>query len=310
LWQFWSQWLRLEGYFFGFDTSRAAFKTLVAGEQVNERGHDHYGDMVKEIRELTEYIGFAQKGTLTDLLTTDLSVTRSADLARIYKVAPWDGKAEPPRFTDGSRVGLLTRSALLVVGEEQTNPFHRGAIIRKRLLCDPLPSPDPNSLPPGALDAPPANPMMTTRQRYDAKMLPECRPCHSQFNDIGYVLEAYDPLGRHRTTEKVFDRAGKVVGELPIDVTAVPRVDLADTRPVKGAIELTRRVVESKKFEPCFSKSFLVYSLRRDLADGSADACSVDDLVAEIGRSGAGLGDVYRRLGLQASFRRRKVGTP
>jgi hypothetical protein len=266
--------------------------------------------MVREIRDLTEYVAFTKKGTLTDLLTTNLSLTKSADLARIYKVPAWDGKAEPPRFPDGTRAGLLTRSALLVIGEEQTNPFHRGAIIRKRLLCDPLPSPDPNALPPGSLDAPPANPMMTTRQRYEGKMLAECRGCHAQFNDLGYVLESYDPLGRHRTMEKVFDAKGAIVGELAIDVTAVPKVKLDDTRPVTGPIELTQRVVESKKFEPCFAQSFITYALRRTLAEESADTCSVDDLVAELGKPGVGLGDVYMRLALQASFRRRKVGAP
>lgn len=308
VWQFWSQWLRLDGYFFGFDTTRPAFRALVAGEMINERGRDHYGDMVREIRELTELVAFGRKGTLADLLTTDVSVTKSADLARLYQVPPWDGRSEYPRLPAGTRAGLLTRSALLVVGEEQTNPFHRGAIIRKRLLCDPLASPDPNSLPPGSLDAPPADPMMTTRQRFEGKMLPECRGCHGMFNDIGYVLEAYDSLGRHRTAEKVFDRTGKIVGELPIDATGVPRVDLADMRTVKGPLELTARVVESKKFEPCFAKSYFTYALRRETAEGSADACAVDDLVAELARPGVSLGDAYRRIALQASFRRRKVG--
>jgi hypothetical protein len=310
LWQFWNQWLRLEGTFPGFDLSRAAFKALVMGERIGEGGRDHYRDMVQEIRELTEYVAFTKKGSLNDLLTTDVSVTKSADLARLYGVAPWDGKAEPPRVPVGSRAGIFTRSAMLVIGEEQTNPFHRGAIIRKRLLCDPLPSPDPTSLPPGSLDAPPQNPMMTTRQRYEKKMLPECMGCHQQFNDIGYVLENYDPLGRYRTMEKVFDKAGKLVAELAIDSTAAARVDLADTRPVKGPVELVSRVVESKKFSPCFAQSFFTYALRRPSAENSADQCTVDDLAAESAKPNVALGDVYKRVALQGSFRIRKVGAP
>lgn len=310
VWQFWNQWMRLEGYFPGFDLTRPAFKALVAGEEIGAAGKDHHGDMVKEIRELTEWMAFTKKGSLADLLTTDVSVTKSPLLARIYKTTVWSGTGEPPKMPAGTRAGLLTRSAMLVIGEEQTNPFHRGAIIRKRMLCDPLDSPDPTMLPPSSLDAPPQNPMMTTRERYEAKMTPQCRGCHNMFNDLGYILEAYDSLGRHRTMEKVFDaKTGNLLATLPIDVSGVPRVKSDDDGKVNGALELTKKVVESKKFEPCFSSSYFTYALRRGAAGGgSADQCAIDDIVSELVKPGVALGDVYKRIAVHASFRQRKVG--
>jgi hypothetical protein len=140
-------------------------------------------------------------------------------------------------------------------------------------------------------------------------MLPECRACHDMFNGLGYVLESYDSLGRHRTVEKVYDeKTGKLLAELPIDATADPRVDLGDTARVQGPLELTRKVVESGKFEPCFSRSFFAYALRREVAGDSADQCTVDDLASAASRTDGSLGAVYQRIALQPGFRRRKVG--
>ena len=68
---------------------------------------------------------------------------------------PGPASGEYPRFAAGTGRGILQRAALLASSLETTNPFHRGALIRRILLCDRLPQPDPNSLPPGSLDPPP-----------------------------------------------------------------------------------------------------------------------------------------------------------
>ena len=104
LWQFWNEWMRFES-FTGFATDRPAFKALAAGENVGVAGHDHWGDMVREIQDLTNLYTWTQSGTLGDLMTSDLSVTKSADLAHLYGVPAWSGSGDYPRFTDGSRRG-------------------------------------------------------------------------------------------------------------------------------------------------------------------------------------------------------------
>ena len=198
---------------------------LSAGENLGVAGHDHWGDMVREMRDLTNLYTWTMPGTFAQLLTSDLSVTRSADLARLYGVPAWSGSGDYPRFTDGSRSGLLQRAALLVSSVEQTNPFHRGAFIRRAILCDNLPQPDPNSLPPGSLDPPPPSTAMTTRQRFQAKVEGNglCQGCHSSFSNLGYAMESYDALGRFRTMEKVFDeQTGALRATLPIDTAPSP----------------------------------------------------------------------------------------
>jgi hypothetical protein len=312
LWQFWNEWFHLDG-FTGFASDRPAFQALAAGENLGMPGHDHYGDMVQELHDLTDLYTWTRAGTLGDLLTSDLSVTPSADLAHLYGVPPWSGSGDYPRITDGSRAGILQRGALLVSSLEQTNPFHRGAFVRRSLLCDPLPRPDPNSLPPGSLDPPPPSPTDSTRQRYEKKIAGNdlCTGCHGQFADIGYVLEAFDSLGRFRTTEKVFDeQTGALLATLPVDSTAVPRIQLDDASVVAGPAALNQRIVASGKVDACLSGNYFRYALRREPATGSGDACLHDQITAALSTPAVGLAGAFRRLAEDPSFRRRKVATP
>jgi len=311
IWQFWNEWMRFES-FTGFTTDRPAFMALAAGENVGVAGHDHWGDMVKEIRDLTDLYTWTQSGTLGDLMTSDLSVTRSADLAHLYGVSAWSGSGDYPRFTDGSRRGILQRAALLANSLETTNPFHRGAFIRRSILCDDLPRPDPNSLPPGSLDPPPQSTAMTTRQRYEAKVAGNglCAGCHNSFSNLGYVMEAYDALGRFRTTEKVFDeQTGALLATLPIDTSAVPQVIVGDTRPVAGPAELNQRVIDSGKVPACLSANYFRYALRRDPTANSADACAYEATRSGLASGGA-LAAAFRGIATGTGFRQHKVGAP
>ncbi len=310
VWQFWNEWLRFES-FTGFVSDRPAFQSLAKGEQIGVAGHDHYRDMVQEVRDLTELYTWKQRGSFNDLMTSTVSVTKSADLAHLYGVPAWSGSGAYPTFSDGSRVGLLQRAALLASSLETTNPFHRGSLIRRAVLCDDLPRPDPNSLPPGSLDAPPPSAALTTRQRYQAKVEGNnlCKGCHSSFSDIGYVLEAYDALGRFRTSEKVFDeQTGALVATLPIDTSASIDLTGAGASQVSGPAELNQRIVQSGKVEACLSANYFRYALRRDPLSDSADACAFENMRASLGKGS--LSDVFRSIALEAGFRRKKVGRP
>jgi hypothetical protein len=312
LWQFWNEWLRFES-FTGFAAERPAFQALAKGEQLGVAGHDHWGDMVQEIRDLTNLYTWQQGGTFADLMTSTVSVTRSADLARLYGVSAWSGSGAYPKLPDGQRSGLLQRAALLASSLEQTNPFHRGSLIRRSILCDDLPRPDPNSLPPGSLDPPPASSALTTRARFQKKVEGNalCETCHSAFSNLGYVMEAYDALGRFRTMERVFDeQTGALVATLPIDTSAVVQVVAGDQRPVSGPAELNQRILESGKVEACLSANYFRYALRRDPSRDSADACAYEAMRTDLDKPGVALRDVFRRIASESGFRRKKVGAP
>jgi len=312
LWQFWDEWLRLEK-FTGFEHTRPGFQSLAEGESIGEDGHDYYADMVEEIRDLTELFTFDQQGTVADLLATQLSVTQSEDLAGLYGVEPWSGSGEYPLLPAGTRAGLLQRAAVLVSNLETTNPFHRGAFVRRHLLCDPLAQPDPNTLPPGSLDPPPFDAEATTRERFQAKVEGNatCQMCHAQFSDIGFVLESFDALGRFRTSERVFDeQTGELLAELPIDTSGLTRIEADDDAPVADAAELNERVIASKKVEACMARKYFSFALRRTPTSSSLDGCAIDDLAAKLDDSEAGLAGAFKRIAQHESFFLRKVGAP
>jgi hypothetical protein len=244
-------------------------------------------------------------------LATDLSVTQSGDLARLYGVAAWSGRGEYPRLPAGTRAGLLQRAALLVSNLEQTNPFHRGALLRRSLLCDPLPQPDPNSLPPGSLDPPPPSSAQTTRQRFQAKVDGKalCQACHGGFSDMGYVLESFDALGRYRESEQVYDeKTAEKLADLPIDTRATPKVTADDLAPVANAAELNQRLIDSQKVEACMAQRYFEYTTRRAVSDATLDTCVVQDLAAGLKDPAVGLSGAFRRLAKYSSFFQRKVG--
>lgn len=310
LWQFWNEWLKLEK-FTGFETARPAFQALTADTAIGEDGHDYWGDMVSEVRALTEVLTFEQQGTIADVLTTNLSVTESADLAALYGVDVYDGGGTYPTMPEGTRAGLFQRAAILASNLEQTNPFHRGALVRRALLCDELPQPDPNDLPPGSLDPPPLDEAATTRERFQAKVEGNglCEGCHAAFSDIGYVLESFDSLGRYRTTEVVYDvENGDVLAELPIDATGIARIDPEDMGVVNGPIELADRMVESQRVELCLAENYFLYASRRDVQVDSGDICQVEDLSALLRDPEQGLAGAFKRIAQYDSFFQRKVG--
>lgn len=312
MWQFWNEWLRLEK-FTGFETTRPGFEALAEGEQIGEAGHEHYADMVQEVRDLTELFTFERVATMADLLETDESVTQSPDLARLYGAEPWSGSGAYPHMPAGTRAGLLQRAALLVSNLETTNPFHRGALVRKSLLCDPLAQPDPNALPPGSLDPPPVTSDQTTRERFQAKVEGNatCNACHSQFSAIGFALESFDALGRYRTTERVFDeQTGEQLAELSIDGSGITRISAGDEMPVMDAAELNERIVQSEKVEACVAQKYFSFALRRTPTAESIDACTVDDLTAALKDPATGLSEAFARIARQSSFFMRKVGAP
>lgn len=310
LWQFWNEWLRLEK-FTGFEITRPGFMSLAEGESVGEAGHDHYSDMVQEVRDLTELFTFDRKGTVGELLSTDISVTRSRDLARLYGAQPWTGSGAYPTLPSGTRAGLLQRAALLVSNLETTNPFHRGAFVRRNLLCDPLAQPDPNTLPPGSLDPPPVTADDTTRERFAKKVEGNqiCATCHNQFSAIGFALESFDALGRYRARERVFDeQTGEEIADLPLDVSGVPRVEFDDDRPITSAAELNQRIIESEKVESCLASKYFSFASRRVSEYGTLDACAVDDLAQLLKEKDKGLAAAFQRIAQHSSFFMRKVG--
>lgn len=296
---FYAEWLHT-GRITRFPTS-TVFAAFAEGTTIGQSGADHLAAADAEVEALTSYFTWEHEGSVKDLFTTDLSLTRSPHLAGLYGVQPWDGVSAPPRLPAGERAGLLTRMAFLVSGTPNTHPIHRGATVRRRVLCDELPP--PTALPPDALTPPAPHPGLTTRQRFENKIANQpCAGCHVAINPIGYVLEQYDAIGRFRTQEKVFDEStGALLETLPINSTAVPAVIAGDPTELSTGAALSAKVADSGKVEACFARQYFRFTHRR-MESLTTDACSLERI-----RSTPTLRSALEAAALDPAFRTRKV---
>ncbi|MEM6994010.1 MAG: DUF1592 domain-containing protein [Myxococcota bacterium] len=298
---FYREWLDTEELGAFIDTP--AFNAFAEGVPADDALVDA---MQAEVDALAHHFTFDNDGQFTDLITSDLSFTQDPALAALYGVAPWDGSSAPPQFPAGERSGVLTRAAMLFSGDEKTNPIFRGIDVRERLLCLELALPDPSTLPDDAFDPPPIDPMQSTRQRYDAKTAAaECQACHTQINPLGYVQEAYDALGRYRTTERIFDDSGTLIGEQPID-TAVSITGLSDTTEnFEGPVDLMEWLADDPRVHSCFAKHYFQFTFRRDPIPN--DACVVENVATTLADDS--ILDALVEIAMQPEFRLRKVGS-
>jgi hypothetical protein len=144
----------------------------------------------------------------------------------------------------------------------------------RNLLCLPLGNPPPNA----NTNLPPIDRTVTARQQF--QMLTQqgtCQGCHSEINPIGFGMEDFDGIGRHRTMD----------GDLPLDSSgSVPAIEIGA---FNGAAALSLALAERPEVQLCFARKWLRFGLGR--VEGQEDETSLNALV-NIEKSGASLHDV------------------
>jgi hypothetical protein len=263
--------------------------------------------MQSELSETLLALTLDERGTFQSLFTSELSFVQSSDLATLYGVAAPTGGGRTA-LDPARRGGFLTRAALLLTSGETTSPIRRGAFVRRKLLCDPIPSPDPNSFPAGAIQPPEFDENASSRQRWTQKTSEaQCAVCHGQFNDFGFALESYDAIGRYRETEPIIDPgSGVTLRSLPIDATIDVMLDDAPVQ-VSGAVELGQALSESQRAQDCLAAQWLRFTAGRH--EEESDACVLGDVTGAIGE-GQSLLDAFKRVVLAPEFRLRKESVP
>lgn len=115
-----------------------------------------------------------------------------------------------------ARKGLMGQPSMmsLLAAADGTSPTRRGVFIRRVLLCDIIPPPDPNA----ELELPendPGNPKTKKELLEEHFENPACAGCHSLFDPAGLAHESFDAIGRHRTQDEnglAIDTAGEQQG--------------------------------------------------------------------------------------------------
>jgi hypothetical protein len=242
---------------------------------------------------------------LTTLLTAPTAHVNSV-LAPLYGMAPPPapappaaGMTAPPEplvktaLDPAQRAGILTSVTNLSIHAygDQTSPVHRGLFVREHLLCQHMPSPPPDV----DVTAPKVNAMKTTRERFAQHSAdPYCAGCHKLIDPIGLGFEAYDALGRWRTTDagKPVDDVGEIVGSRDLDGK------------FKGAIELAGRLSKSAAVRDCFASQVLDFAIAAPTEDL---ACAVEALGVDFEKSGTDVKKLLLAVARSDAFRFRKA---
>lgn len=210
------------------------------------------------------------------------------------------------------RMGLLTRAAFLISNTHVTNPILRGTFIRRRILCDDLPSPNVDQLPDRALEAPEFQPDMTTRDRFAEKTKSDvCMSCHTLINPLGFALEDYDAVGRTRSRENIYSLNSMnqvaTVGSPAVSAT-VGSLELSprDGIPANGGIDLSMKLAQSTKAQVCFARHAFRYTFGRRETIG--DGCMVKNMHEKLEGNGGSIREMFLNTALHPHFRLRKVG--
>ncbi|HTN87396.1 MAG TPA: DUF1592 domain-containing protein [Sorangium sp.] len=254
--------------------------------------------LAEETERFFEHVVFTRGGTFQEFFLSTTAFVNAAT-APLYGLDPANFGAELQEVTldPTQRPGFLTRVGFLNAysSYNRTSPILRGVFITKDVLGI-----DPGTPPPGALETPlpEGAELDTNRKRVDAQTAgAACAGCHHNFiNPPGFVMEAYDAVGRWQTNEASTGA--------PIDTVADV---LIDGQPVKVAspADLMAKLAASPNAQRQYAQKWVSYAYERD--GHPLDSCTVSDLAAKITAGGYTILDLVTDLTQSESFRIRAV---
>jgi hypothetical protein len=230
-------------------------------------------------------------GTLEELFTSP-TLHVNPLMASIYGVAgPDHAGLDATDAPAGTRAGLLTQPGLmaLLANPDQSSPIRRGVFVREKLLCQPIDPPPPDVV----IEPPPASPGRTTRERFAIHTENEqCAACHVLIDPIGFGFEAYDALGRFRTSENgaPIDDAGELA--FTNDAIIEGRYD--------GALELSQKLAGSPQVRDCVMGQAFTFAMGR--VPDAADQCALDEISARFADGGS-LREMLVAIAVSKAFR-------
>ena len=253
--RFYRQWLHLE-QLVGLNRDPEVYPDFVAATMPDA--------MLREADRFLAELTWNENATMADLMTADHTWVDATGAALYGLDVPGDELVRvelPPE-----RLGLLTLPGVLTVTSKfsQTSPVHRGVFVIRDLLCGTLASP-PSDI---DITPPPLDPSLTTRERWAAHSSdPACAGCHVRLDPVGFALEEFDAIGRHRTEEN-----GK-----PIDASGgLPDLGVPDGELV-GGVELAELIAGSEQAAACFARQWFRF------AGGRLEQVdSIDDTTLEL----------------------------
>jgi hypothetical protein len=187
--------------------------------------------------------------------------------------------------------GVLARAGMLAVTSQpnRTSPVKRGVWVLHQLMCTAPPPPPPEV---EGFDSTESVPGETLRQRFERhRSDPVCASCHTLMDPIGFGLESFDAIGRHRTVE--LDTGAS------IDASGV----MIDGSEFEGAAELADLLVDDPRFTECVTRQMMTYALGRGVERD--DAGWVAGITERSATRGGSLRGLIHEIVLSPPFRMR-----
>jgi hypothetical protein len=210
-------------------------------------------DLLQENRMFINSVVFDAGGdrSLRTLLTSSAGYVNSRT-AKLYGATSASTELARTTLDASQRKGLLTQGAFMAghADADSTRLVDRGRFVREEVLCLDVPKPPAQFM----FTDPKITEDMTAREKLTLHAEnPACATCHALFDTIGFAMEAYDPVGQFRTTEK-----GK-------------RIDTSGTTPLPGNrelkfanfIELVDQLANLPEPYDCFASRYLEYATGR-----------------------------------------------
>ncbi len=252
------------------------------------------------LRRETELLFLAvlrEQRDVRELLDCDFTHV-DARLATFYEL-PFAGPAEAFQrivlpASHRERGGVLGHGSVLAItaNPTRTSPVKRGRWILDNLLGQPPPPPPPGNdsfANEAAIDS-----SKTFREQLAMhRERTECAVCHVRMDTLGFALERYDGIGRHRTS----DAGG------PIDCSG----DLPGGRHLDGIGDLKTLLQADPAFVRVAAKKLFIYALGRD--PRPIDRLKLDFAVNELlARGKVTVADLVMVIVQSEAFRMRTCG--
>ena len=254
---------------------------------------DIVGGLFQEVSSFVD-AAFWTEGTSDRFFTAPYTFV-DASLAKFYGMTPPSGTGFVKTDVDVTqRAGILTQGALMAIFsyDNQTSPIHRGKFVRERLLCQELQPPPPEIA--AKVKPPVVDPTLSTRDRFAAhSSVAVCASCHQMMDPIGLGFENFDPIGRWRTKDGMFD----------VDATGEVRGTTDADGKFNGAVELEARLAKSREVRECIVTQWFRFANGR--AETDLDQCTLASLKQTFESGGHDMRDIPVTMVLSDAFRYR-----
>jgi hypothetical protein len=263
--------------------------------------------MIQEIQELVSHT-WRSDGVVEDILTSNISFARNAELMKIYNVAT----PAPATITStnavrlpSSHAGILTRAGLLVEANGIQNPVHRAIRIIRDVACITLPEAPADTMPEIPLTAAAIETMTVRKQFEHNTSTTTCFECHKTINPFGFALSNFNGLGYFQTQEPAMNALGTPTGaQLTIDSRVSFDTTFGPAVKANSAVDYSSLLSKRAEYKSCFIANYSDYFLNR--AANEAEGCRLNKAYLKL-QNRQPLGEVFRSLALDPEFRLRKL---